>query len=94
MTDDVIVEHLPERLEAVTPHTVTRCAALLRELAVIRTSGFAIEREEVAAGIACFAAYVGMTPAGKRVAVSASIPVGRLDAKREKQIGVVQLAGQ
>ncbi|KND61858.1 Transcriptional regulator, IclR family [Candidatus Burkholderia verschuerenii] len=96
LSDDAVIERLPERLEAVTPHTVTRRAALLRELAVIRTSGLAIEREEVAAGIACFAAYVGMTPAGKRVAVSASVPVGRLDAKREKLIciGVVQLAGQ
>jgi DNA-binding IclR family transcriptional regulator len=88
------VRLVSERLEAVTPRTITRRAALLRELAAIRASGLAVEREEVAEGLACFAAFVGMTPAGKRVAVSTSVPVGRLDPKREKQIsiGIVQLA--
>ncbi len=96
LSDDAVIERLPERLEAVTPRTITRRAALLRELAAIRASGLAIEREEVAEGLACFAAYVGTTPAGNRVAVSTSVPVGRLDAKREKQIsiGIVQLAEQ
>lgn len=66
----------------------------MRELAAVRASGLAIEREEVAEGLACFAAFVGETPAGKRVAVSTSVPVGRLDARREKQIamGIVELA--
>ncbi len=96
LADEAVVERLPERLEAVTPRTITRRAALLRELAAIRASGLAVEREEVAEGLACFAAYVGVTPAGKRVAVSTSVPVGRLDAKREKQIsmGIVQLAAK
>ena len=94
MADEAVIGRLPERLEAVTPRTITRRAALLRELASIRKSGLAVEREEVAEGLACFAAYVGTTPAGKRVAVSTSVPLGRLDAKREKQIsiGIVQLA--
>ncbi|WP_277189117.1 IclR family transcriptional regulator [Caballeronia sp. BR00000012568055] len=96
LSDAAVTERLPERLEAVTPRTITRRAALLRELTSIRTSGLAIEREEVTEGLACFAAYVGMTPAGKRVAVSTSVPVGRLDPKREKQIsmGIVQLAAK
>ncbi len=74
LSDDAVSERLPERLEA-----VTRRVALLRELATIRASGLAIEREEVAEGLSCFATYVG-----------------RLDAKREKQIsmGIVQLAAQ
>jgi DNA-binding IclR family transcriptional regulator len=92
--DEEIIERFPERLEAVTPRTITRRATLLRELAGIRLSGLAVEREEVAEGLSCFAAYVGMTPAGKRVAVSTSVPVGRLDARREKQmsIGIARLA--
>ncbi|KND55988.1 Transcriptional regulator, IclR family [Candidatus Paraburkholderia kirkii] len=92
LADDAVAERLPERLEAVTPRTITRRAVLLRELGAIR-SGLAVEREEVAEGLACLT-YVGMTPAGKRVAVSTSVPVGRLDAKREKKIsiGIVQLA--
>jgi len=37
------------------------------------------EQEEVATGLVCFAAFVGVTPLGKRVAVSTSIPTDRLD---------------
>jgi DNA-binding IclR family transcriptional regulator len=69
-----------------TPKTTTRRSALLRELAGIRACGLATEREEVSIGLACFAAYIGVTPLGKRVAVSTSVPLGRLDARREKQI--------
>lgn len=87
---------LPDRLEAMTPHTTTRRAALLRELAGVRTRGLATEREEVSIGLACFAAYVGVTPLGKRVAVSTSVPTGRLDTRREKQIatGIARMASR
>ncbi|BCZ79966.1 IclR family transcriptional regulator [Paraburkholderia terrae] len=79
-------ELLPEKLTAVTPATITRRAVLLRELAVVRENGQASEFEESAAGLACFAAYVGQTAYGKRLAVSTSIPIGRIDQKREKRI--------
>jgi DNA-binding IclR family transcriptional regulator len=75
-----------------TQHTTTRRADLLDELAGIRARGLATEREEVVAGLACFAAFVGMTPLGKRVAVSSSVPISRLDARREKRL-VVGVAG-
>lgn len=96
LTNDVLVARLPERLEAVTPRTITRRASFIRELDVVRKSGLAAEREEVTAGLACYAAFVGVTPLGKRVAVSTSVPVGRLDARREKliSIGIVELAAK
>lgn len=77
---------LPERLVAVTAHTVTSRDILLQELARARESGLASEREEVSVGLACFAAYIGVTPLGKRVAVSTSVPLARLDARRERHI--------
>jgi len=86
LSDVELFELLPQRLAAVTPRTITRRSVLLRELKVIRETGQASEFEESAAGLACFAAYVGQTAYGKRLAVSTSIPAGRIDPKREKQI--------
>jgi DNA-binding IclR family transcriptional regulator len=79
---------LPKRLAPVTARTVTRRADLLDVLADIRRSGLAHEREEVSAGLTCFAAFVGVTALGKRVAVSTSLPLERIDAKREKRIAI------
>jgi DNA-binding IclR family transcriptional regulator len=96
LSDDEVTALLPERLAAMTSHTTTRRAALLHELVGVRTRGLATEREEVSIGLACFAAYIGVTPLGKRVAVSTSVPLGRLDNRREKQIatGVVRIANR
>jgi DNA-binding IclR family transcriptional regulator len=96
LADSDIVELLPERLPAVTQRTVTRRSALLQELVSVRKSGLAVEREEVSEGLACFAAYVGVTPLGKRVAVSTSVPVARLTTRRERQIstGIARVAAQ
>jgi DNA-binding IclR family transcriptional regulator len=71
-----------------TAHTITRQADLLKALAEIRATGLVHEREEVSEGLACFAAFVGVTALGKRVALSTSAPLGRLDAKREKRLAV------
>jgi len=92
LDDEAVCALLPARLAAMTEHTTTRRADLLRELAGIRARGLATEREEVVAGLACFAAFVGVTSLGKRVAVSSSVPVSRLDARREKRL-VVGVAG-
>jgi DNA-binding IclR family transcriptional regulator len=81
-----LIELLPERLAAITPKTVTRRSALLRELESVRETGQASEFEESTAGLTCFAAYVGQTAYGKRLAVSTSIPTGRMDRKRERLI--------
>jgi DNA-binding IclR family transcriptional regulator len=92
--DDEVEAILPRQLHAVTTHTLTRKPDLLAALAAIRRSGLAHEREEVTAGITCFAAFVGVTALGKRVAVSTSLPLERLDARREKRlaIAVVEMA--
>ena len=70
---------LPPALPRVTDRTITDLAALHRELEAVRQTGLAQDQEEVATGLVCYAAYVGVTPLGKRVAVSTSIPTDRLD---------------
>jgi DNA-binding IclR family transcriptional regulator len=94
LTDEAIGALLPERLEALTARTITQRAQLIRECAGIRKSGLASDHEEVTAGLICMAAYVGVTPSGRRVAISTSVPRERIDARREKQIatGIAQLA--
>jgi len=92
LDDEAVCALLPARLTAMTERTTTRRADLLHELESIRVRGLATEREEVVAGLACFAAFVGVTPLGKHVAVSSSVPISRLDARREKRL-IVGVAG-
>lgn len=88
LTDDEVRGLLPRRLDSLTAHTITRQADLLKALAGIRATGLAHEREEVTEGLACFAAFVGVTALGKRVALSTSVPLGRLDDRLEKRIAI------
>ncbi|MGB6103832.1 MAG: IclR family transcriptional regulator [Pusillimonas sp.] len=96
LADEQVLAVLPPKLEALTRHTITQPAKLIEELKEVRRTGIARDREEVAAGLHCFSAYVGQTAAGRRVAVSSSVPVDRLTKQREREIvvSVVQLAGR
>jgi DNA-binding IclR family transcriptional regulator len=94
LDDAAVTALLPAILPAQTPRTVTRLPQLLKQLAEVRRSGLARDVEEVSAGLHCFAAYVGMTALGRRVAVSTSVPVDRLTRQREREltVAVVELA--
>jgi DNA-binding IclR family transcriptional regulator len=94
MDDEQIGVLLPGALAAQTPRTITRLPLLLTQLAEVRRTGIARDVEEVSAGLHCFAAYVGRTATGRRVAVSTSVPIDRLSRQRERQlvVAVVQLA--
>jgi DNA-binding IclR family transcriptional regulator len=96
LSDEEVLKLLPTELVAITDRTITRHEALLAELAAVRRSGLALDQEEVAAGLNCFAVYAGETPTGRRIAVSTSIPTDRLDGEREKAIvqAIVRVAGQ
>jgi len=74
-----LAARLPKTLPRVTDRTISDPAHLHRDLDDARRLGLAQEQEEVATGLVCFAAFVGVTPLGKRVAVSTSIPTDRLD---------------
>lgn len=94
MKDDEVRDLLPEKLEPITSRTIASRQQLLNELARVRRDGLGLDLEEVAAGLNCFAAFIGRTHLGQSVAVSTSIPTDRLDATRSQKIqhAIVQLA--
>ncbi|MGB7483204.1 IclR family transcriptional regulator [Castellaniella ginsengisoli] len=96
LSDEEVMRLLPRELVAITDRTITRHDVLLVELAAVRRSGLALDQEEVAAGLNCFAVFAGETPMGRRIAVSTSIPTDRLGPKREKTIvqAIVRVAAQ
>lgn len=96
LSDEDVLQLLPDTLVAITDRTITSHEVLCDELAEVRRMGLAHDLEEVAAGLICFAVYAGETPMGRRIAVSTSIPTDRLDKKREKSIiqAIVRVAQQ
>ncbi|MEU8530347.1 MULTISPECIES: IclR family transcriptional regulator [Streptomyces] len=84
-TDEQVRRMLPERLTAVTEHTVTDRERLIEELALVREQGYAVDREENTLGLRCFGIAIPYrTPA--RDAVSCSVPVARLAPGHEQLI--------
>jgi IclR family acetate operon transcriptional repressor len=63
------------RLEARTPNTITRPAALRAEFQSIRACGVGYDREEFAAGLSCMAVPLG--PAPSRFVLGVSAPTQR-----------------
>jgi DNA-binding IclR family transcriptional regulator len=56
LPEDEVRRRLPKRLVALTPNTLTRPEALRRDLARIRKTGLAYDREEYTLGIYCIGA--------------------------------------
>jgi DNA-binding IclR family transcriptional regulator len=85
---------VPDTLPRVTERTLATRQALYEELGRVRQTGLGQDQEEVATGLVCYAAYVGVTPLGKRVAVSTSIPTDRLDDTHRRDVmeGIRQVA--
>lgn len=86
LDDETVQMIMPPRLRALTEHSLTRRADLLAALAEVRERAYAIEREEACTGLACLAVFVGVSSAGKRIAVSTSVPVDRLTPQRETRL--------
>ncbi|WP_414449504.1 IclR family transcriptional regulator [Burkholderia sp. 22PA0099] len=86
LSDETAQMIVPPRLRALTEHSLSKRADLIAALAEVRERGYAIEREEACTGLACLAVFVGVSQAGKRIAVSTSVPVDRLDARRETRL--------
>lgn len=87
-SDEELEALLPERLEALTPHTITRRAELLAELVVVRRRGYALDRQENTLGLHCFGAAITHR-AEVRDAISCSVPVSRLG--KERSAALVEL---
>lgn len=76
---------LPAKFAQLTPNTVRDARALHKQLAEFRSLGYAYEREENTPGLCCFAvALPYRTPAVD--AISASVPIARLDKKHEQEV--------
>ncbi len=86
LPDETVQMMVPARLRALTEHSLTKRADLLAALAGVRERGYASEREEACSGLACLAVFVGVSPAGKRIAVSTSVPLDRLTERRETRL--------
>lgn len=84
-TPEQLRGHVPDALEALTPHTITSRSALDAELERTRKRGYAIDEQENSLGLRCYA--VALPYADPPVdALSASIPLARLSPQRELEI--------
>jgi len=87
-----ILANLPEKevaaiwsrtvVTAFTPHTLVTYEALLNELSVIRTRGWAVDNEEHELGVVCIAAPIFDYSGTPVAALSTSFPASRIDEER------------
>jgi DNA-binding IclR family transcriptional regulator len=67
-----------QRLTARTPASITSVPALLRELAQVRTDGYAVDNEELEPGLCCLAAPIRDAESVVVAGLGLSGPAGRL----------------
>ncbi len=78
---EVVADVLSRPMRRFTPRSITDPAALVRDLAEVRRTGIAVEREEAAAGGGCVASAVAVR--GEAVAaLSVSVPIERFRPER------------
>jgi IclR family acetate operon transcriptional repressor len=81
--DEIARDGLPAR----TPYTLTSAEALLAELELVRTQGFAIDEQENEEGVRCAGAPIFDYSRKVIGAISVSGPASRLTRKRSIEIG-------
>ncbi len=80
---------LPEELASHTPHTITSLKRLQKELAVVRESRVAYDREEYSVGICAIGMALRDTPLGA-AAISIPMPVQRFDQKKTAALAALR----
>ena len=78
-------QHVPTELQSLTPNTITDRATLDRELDDVRVRGYAADDEENTTGLRCFAVPLRYCKPAQD-AISASVPVERLNPQRERDL--------
>jgi DNA-binding IclR family transcriptional regulator len=76
MPDQDVIRLLPRKLASLTPHTITTTSKLLEELAVVRQTGVAYDREEHTLGICAIGAALSATD-GPLAAITVPLPAQR-----------------
>lgn len=85
LDDDRVLSMMVDPLQRITEHTITTTGELVKRLDVVRSTGYAIDDEEAALGLRCFAVALPFTSPSKD-AISCSVPYARLDPEREQEI--------
>jgi DNA-binding IclR family transcriptional regulator len=86
LTDEELKDALPNKLAAVTPHTITDKQRLREELGQVRQQGWALSWEELELGLAAVGAPVHDRDGNVIAAVSISGPTVRLDRSHVKNL--------
>lgn len=85
LDDAKVLTTVTSPLLKITDHTIGTPEELVDRLAVVRADGYAIDDEEAALGLRCFAVALPFT-SPSRDAISCSVPFARLDDARQQQI--------
>lgn len=93
LDEEKILSKLPDKLEAITPKTITNKEDLLKDLAKIRENGYSFDDEENNKGLTCVAAPIFDYSGKVKYGISVSGPTIRMtDDKIKEAIKVVKEA--
>lgn len=87
MPRDCLSDHLPRRLKAFTPQTITDRQQLLVELDATAKRGYSIQRGELRTDVASLAAAVCPQPNRPIASLSIFIPIQRFPEDEEERLG-------
>ncbi|MET0865588.1 MAG: IclR family transcriptional regulator, partial [Nakamurella sp.] len=77
---DGLAAHLPATLTPLTTHTITDHDALIADLTMTRTRGYAVDEQENVLGLKCFAFALRLSETSSD-AISCSVPIERLPGR-------------
>jgi DNA-binding IclR family transcriptional regulator len=81
LTNDQVISLIGTHYKARTPHTLTGIESLLADLAVVRKTGVAFDREEHTLGVSA-AGVAMLDPLGNSVAISVPVPTPRFQNRQ------------
>jgi DNA-binding IclR family transcriptional regulator len=88
LAPEVITAAFPKRLPALTPHTISDRAELVRELDQVREQGYAFDREEQMERI-CAVGVVIRDSAGTRAALTIAAPAERFYGREDELVAAI-----
>ena len=100
LPESYVDQYLTFPLKKLTPNTITTKQELIRELSEIRSTGIAMDKEEIEDGLCCIAAPVLQKDGEPELAISLSFPYGRIkdvdvaEVKRELLLRTKELSAR